>query len=380
MSLKEDIKDLFSFSSRERRGITVLLFIILNVFIVNILYPKFHKEKKYDFSEFEKEIDSFEAQKKPIIENTYETRLDKAIIERYNSLKLFDFDPNNLNEETGLKLGLTEKQIKTILNAVKKGYRFYDNEDFRKMYGIRQKQYEILKPYIKINTSKLQQFQRFKNEKPYQSTENEDSLFSFDPNTATVDNWKQLGFNDKQIKTIQNYTSKGGKFKTSEDLKKIYGIKPEQYEKIKDYITIYAKTTEKITETNIIDLNTDDVEKLKSYGGFWKYNAEKIVKYRIALGGFISKSQLYELYGIKKEYVAKITDSVYVDLSKVLKIRINFADKEEFKHPYLTWKNAKDIVYYRDKNGPFENLKSLQNSRVIPDSVFKKIYRYLTEK
>ena len=35
-------------------------------------------------------------------------------------------------------------------------------------------------------------------------------LFNFDPNTLQEDGWKKLGVNERTIKTIQNYISKGG--------------------------------------------------------------------------------------------------------------------------------------------------------------------------
>ncbi len=382
MSIKEDLKELFSFNRSQRNGVIVLLSLIFLVFTVNLLFVRFYHEKKYDYSEFQKEIDSFLAQRKPSNETQSENRLNKAILERYDTLKLFNFDPNQMTAEIGLNLGLSEKQVNTILNAIKKGYRFYDKDDFRKIYGIRQKQYEILSPYIKIKTASLQHFQRYTEEKYREDFPSEDSLFTFDPNTATETQWKQLGFSEKQISTIQNFTSKGGKFKTPDDLKKIYGIKSTQYEKIKDYIAISSTNTSgQNTIVKIIDLNNDDVEKLKTYGGFWKYNAAKIVKYRTALGGFVNKSQLYELYGIKKEYVDKISDSVYIDRSKIEKIRINFADTEELsKHPYLSFENAKDIIRFRDLNGPFFEIKKLRQAKIISETTYQQIYPYITEK
>ena len=46
------------------------------------------------------------------------------------------------------------------------------------------------------------------------------TLFYFDPNTATNDEWKKLGLQDRIIKTLNHYISKGGKFRKADDLKK----------------------------------------------------------------------------------------------------------------------------------------------------------------
>src|SRR5687767_14094394 len=49
-------------------------------------------------------------------------------------------------------------------------------------------------------------------------------LFDFDPNTASTDELKMLGFRDKTIGIIQRYRNKGGRFRVKEDLMKVYGL------------------------------------------------------------------------------------------------------------------------------------------------------------
>ncbi|WP_161662352.1 helix-hairpin-helix domain-containing protein [Pedobacter sp. V48] len=46
----------------------------------------------------------------------------------------------------------------------------------------------------------------------------------FDPNTISVDDWQRLGLSFKQSAAILKYLEKGGKFKKTEDLKKMYTI------------------------------------------------------------------------------------------------------------------------------------------------------------
>jgi competence protein ComEA len=66
-------------------------------------------------------------------------------------------------------------------------------------------------------------------------------LFSFDPNTATAEEWKRLGLRDKTIQTILKYRSKGGKFYKPEDLQRIYGLHTNEYERLSSYIQIESK-------------------------------------------------------------------------------------------------------------------------------------------
>ena len=63
-------------------------------------------------------------------------------------------------------------------------------------------------------------------------------LFEFDPNTLSVNGWKRLGLREKTIQTIQNYISKGGSFRNPEDIKHVYGLFPDEAERLLPYIKI----------------------------------------------------------------------------------------------------------------------------------------------
>lgn len=63
-------------------------------------------------------------------------------------------------------------------------------------------------------------------------------LFPFDPNTITTDQALQLGFPAKLTGTLDKFRSKGGKFRSKDDLKKLYGMKEELFAKLESYILI----------------------------------------------------------------------------------------------------------------------------------------------
>src|SRR5579859_1381616 len=77
-------------------------------------------------------------------------------------------------------------------------------------------------------------------------------LFQFNPNNLPEEDWKRLGFSDRQIRVIKNYESKGGKFRSKDDVKKMYSISEKEYERIEPYIIIPipAKDTIKKKEHN----------------------------------------------------------------------------------------------------------------------------------
>lgn len=150
----------------------------------------------------------------------------------------------------------------------------------------------------------------------------------FDPNGLSEEQWHKLGLSDRQIKVIKNYESKGGKFYKKEDLKKIYSIKPDQYAQLEPYISIqFTKSTishpsssefksnqnlNSINTRVIIDLNEADSSKLETIRGIGPAFASRIIKYRNRLGGFHSKEQLREVYGLDSIKYEQIKDQIRV--------------------------------------------------------------------
>ena len=392
MSRKETIKELLTFTKTEKKGVIVLFAVMIFLLFLNFSIKYLIPAEKYDFEHFDKEISEFTASLVPKKEDTYLTRLDKYIIARYDTIQLFNFDPNKVTPKQWKKLGLTDKQTKTILNYTSKGGKFSNKQDFRKMYGIRQKQYEILKPYIQLpeKSNYSQNYRKHYSSNSYkkdykneESNYSSDSLFTFNPNTATTDEWKLLGFSEKQIKIIKNFVNKGGKFYKKEDLKKIYGIRTSQYEKVKNYIQL--SNSEKDDKNNYkvkvakVDVNSLSITEFEELGKFWKYNAKQIVEYREKLGGFVNKEQLLEIWSVKRKYYDNIKDDFFVDLSKVRKIRLNFADDEELAiHPYLNRVNARDIIKHIAEKGQFKSIKELRTFVIVSRSTYKKIKPYLT--
>ena len=60
------------------------------------------------------------------------------------------FDPNTADSTTFLSLGLPSWMIKNILHYRHKQGKFRHPEDFQKIYGLTEEQYQILHPYIQI--------------------------------------------------------------------------------------------------------------------------------------------------------------------------------------------------------------------------------------
>lgn len=211
------------------------------------------------------------------------------------------------------------------------------------------------------------------------------SLFYFDPNTITDKEWKNLGISEGQLKVINNYKRSGGKFFEKEDLKKIYVINEETYSQLEKYIKIERKSPEpeKKTETSkeaipVIEINTADTFRLAMLRGIGPAYARRICKYRDLLGGFSSKNQLKEVYGISDELVSLIDSTIRVDKQKIRKIDVNKAKFAELiRHPYLNEYQTKAIVSYRQFKRRINDLQELVSNNILDEETYIRMRPYL---
>ena len=226
------------------------------------------------------------------------------------------------------------------------------------------------------------------------SSESKGQLFYFDPNVLSFEGWEKLGIREKTIGTIQNYLHKGGHFSKPADLKKIYGIRPDDYARIEPFIRIAAINlaelpTERKAESKkegfsnetkyaIIDINTADTAAFIALPGIGNKLALRIVNFRDKLGGFYSIDQIGETYGLPDSVFRTIKPFLKLETNLIRKININTATKDEMKsHPYLKWNVANAIVEYRNQHGNFASLEDLKKTSLITLEVFDKIKFYL---
>ena len=211
--------------------------------------------------------------------------------------------------------------------------------------------------------------------------------FNFDPNNLPEADWKRLGLNDKQIHIIKNYEAKGGKFKTKEDVKKMYCINEKMHLSLEPYIKIEQlavgnrqmtnDTKSAIVEYHSIELNSADSAELVSLKGIGAFYAKTIIKYRNSLGGFVATEQLMEVWKFDIEKFDGIEKQITVDVSKIKKININNCTASELKHPYLKWNMVNAIINYRDKHGNYKTVEEIKKTDLVDDETFRKIAPYL---
>lgn len=224
------------------------------------------------------------------------------------------------------------------------------------------------------------------------------SLFYFNPNTLSADGWKQLGLRDKTIQTILKYRTKGGRFKTAEDLGKIYGLRPEELNRLLPYIKLeeapalnnYTNNTTDFKNSTVpinkpyatvvksIDINTTDTTALIALPGIGSKLASRIINFRNKLGGFYTIEQVAETYGLPDSTYQRIKPFLQIDNIAVAQFSVNTDDAKTLQqHPYIKWNIANAIVQYRQQHGAFKNLDELEQIAIISADQLKKMKPYL---
>lgn len=223
------------------------------------------------------------------------------------------------------------------------------------------------------------------------------SLFPFDPNSLNEAGWQQLGLREKTIKTILNYLSKGGRFRKPEDLQRVYGLFPDEYERLKPYIRIAeasaapipAWTNEKRDVENpakatvdkrrlTVEINTADTSALIALPGIGPKLAQRIISFREKLGGFYAVSQVAETFGLADSVFRKIEPLLRLEVKTLRRININTATAGELKaHPYLKWNMVNALLAYRKEHGTFLKKEDLKQVMAITDEIYQRLAPYL---
>lgn len=208
-------------------------------------------------------------------------------------------------------------------------------------------------------------------------------LFLFNPNGLAESDWIRLGLSPRQAKSVKNFEAKGGSFKSKEDVKKLYVISPEKYNELEQYIVIPRDSSDTFVKKEktkvVMELNTADTSQLVKVNGIGPAFAKRIVDYRVKIGGFHSKEQLMEVYGIDQAKFTEIESSFTCDASYVSKINVNTATVAQLKaHPYFTPGVAIALVNYRKQHGNFKQLSDIMQCKLITQELFDKLSPYLT--
>lgn len=230
--------------------------------------------------------------------------------------------------------------------------------------------------------------------------------FKFDPNTADYDTFISLGLRPNVAKAIINYRKAGGVFRKPEDLGKIYTLSDSDYLRLLPYITIrntqnhrnftqynkqrqrytsdaqretrpsntYSYHSYKLHSGQKVDANNSDSTLLQKVPGIGPYYANKIIRYRNRLGGFISTAQLKEINGLPDN----IEEWFSITKAQITKLKINrLTFGQLLRHPYLNYEQVVSIFNYRKVYGTIHSAKDLSTYSVFSQDDLKRLEPYL---
>jgi competence ComEA-like helix-hairpin-helix protein len=308
------IKEYFSFTRKERIGISVLVFLLLIVLLIPAI-PIFRTNMQpaatdsswitaissLETNHFDKDTIGQNIDEKPVSSYAFELSLPGE-----QQPVLFAFNPNTLSEAGWQKLGLKEKTIQTIQHYLAKGGHFYKREDLKKIYGLNAADYARLYPFINIPDSKTERRAQtaIENESVYSKKIAE--LTPIDINTADTAAFMKLpGIGSVLARRIVKFREKLGGFYSIGQIKETYGLKDSVFQKLLPYLKLESALIK------MIHINTATKEELQS-------------------------------------------------------------------HPYISWNIANAIIEYRNQHGNYTQAAELKNIALIDEVVYQKIRPYIT--
>ena len=286
----EELRKFLSFSKGERVAIiTILAVILLLVLAVFLHKPRVSLDEISLHN-----LDSLLALRQAAIEDQHEKKSSNHS-QQTVELTPFPFNPNTMTEEEGRSIGLTDRQIRNILNYRDKGGKFYAKSDLAKLYTISEEDYAQLEAFI-VLPEMVQHNPKKKIEKAeYQKDKEEDKPTSkviphVDLNTVdstTLVELPQIG--PFMAMRILEFRDKLGGYIDKEQLRDVKGMDSTRFATIEPYIEIGN------AELRKLDINRADFKALVHHPYLNYEQVKRIVNQREKRGMIKNWAQLETL-------------------------------------------------------------------------------------
>lgn len=231
----------------------------------------------------------------------------------------FSFDPNELDADGFVSLGLSPKQAKSLLNYRERSGGFETKADLERVFVLPDGWFERHKSDILLPDRQDAK----RNPKPEKSN----------PENAFTPSSKE-----------ENAPSN------------------DQPEEVPD---------------RVLDINALDSVDLVAIRGIGASSAQRILAYREALGGFLDTAQYSEVWGLHPAVRQRLNETAR-PLSAPQRIDLNTADINQLKaHPYISYKLARSLVAMRKHRGGKLTFSDLQEHHLIDDDLLERLTPYL---
>ncbi|BAP30657.1 DNA uptake protein [Chryseobacterium sp. StRB126] len=268
-----------------------------------------------------------------------------------------DFDPNILTPERWQKLGFSEKQVSTILKYKDiVGGTFTSKEQLKKCYAISDEKFEEIKPFILLPEASVKD-----HSKRFTNFEKKKIIVSgkFNPDLKTSHDWVKMGFSERQAEAMIKYKNYlGGSFISMEKFKECFIISPENYNKLRPYLLLPAKTPENFKTSGFnhpdkikvqyytFDPNLLDVEGWRALG-FSDKQTQAIVNYRDKNlhGSFKNMDDIQKCFVISAEKFQEMKPFIKLNPETIKKVEIQ-QEKTDFSKTDLNTITFKQLIEF----------------------------------
>ena len=241
----------------------------------------FQEKTKTDFSEFESLI--------PVVEE----KLDEN-----KKDSLFSFNPNTLDDEGWILLGLSSKQLSIFRNYQKSGVVFYNKEELKKCFAISEEFTDKVSDFIIFPEKEISSKKEFKQEK---IKKKHDILIMVELNSADSITLISInGIGPFYAKQIIKYRSDLGGFLSYSQFSEIWGLEKLDLNKIKLQTTLDTALIQKI------NINSSTVDELRMHPYFRYKQANTIINYRSQHGNFKEIKDIQKIVLIDSQLFRKI--------------------------------------------------------------------------
>lgn len=303
---KERLKDLLDMHREERRGVRVLMGVLL-VLLGWVVYEQWLRPpKQHDLTEQRAWVEAVLAMQEA-------ARADTV------APAPFPFDPNTIGREEWKVLGLSDRQVDGVERYLGKGGRFRTKKDLARMYSIWPEQFAALEPFILLPDSqapKVYQRRDHGSDRAYRGPSKEGGSTIMDRaaygrtvrrmvevNTAdTLALIALPGIGPTFARGIVRYRDRLGGFVSLEQLGEVYVLqdKPDAVLKLKEFLILDTLAVRRIP------INTCTAEDLASHPYARWAIAKPLVAYRQQHGPFKQLSDIKRCVAVTPEVFAKL--------------------------------------------------------------------------
>lgn len=223
--------------------------------------------------------------------------------------------------------------------------------------------------------------------------------FSFDPNTATYNDFRRLGLSKSCAASIIKYRSRGKIFAIKEDFAVCYGLSDADYARLEPLIVIgekyrlrpheernYDEPTERFTQRKhsrrdslfVFDPNkVGEADFIKL--GFSRAQWGVFDRYRTMVGRFESAEDFAECYVVGDQKLEKLRQyTVITPITRAELVELNRADTAQLRQiKGIGAVTAKRIVDYRERLGGYHSAEQLCEVEGVTEYNFEKISKQI---